>query len=57
MRENILFVVDDENILRSLETLFAGDDVTIILADNAKEALRLMGTREIAVPGYGQADA
>ncbi|HEX2767927.1 MAG TPA: HD domain-containing phosphohydrolase [Geobacteraceae bacterium] len=49
MRENILFVDDDENILRSLETLFAGDDVTILLADNAKEALRLMGTREIAV--------
>jgi putative nucleotidyltransferase with HDIG domain len=49
MRENILFVDDDENILRSLETLFAGDDVTILLADNAKEALRLMGTREIAL--------
>jgi len=49
MRENVLFVDADESILNSLKTLFAAEDVTVYLARNAKEALRLMGSSEIAL--------
>jgi len=49
MRENVLFVDDEGNILNSMERAFADVDVTVLKADSAKEALRLIGEKEIAV--------
>jgi DNA-binding NtrC family response regulator len=49
MRENVLFVDDEENILKSVERVFADGNVTFLGARNAKEAIRLMGEKEIAV--------
>jgi putative two-component system response regulator len=49
MRENVLFVDDEGKILKSMERVFADVDVTFLKADNAKDALRLMGETEIAV--------
>lgn len=49
MHENVLFVDDEGNILNSLERAFADVDVTVLKADNAKDALRLIGEKEIAV--------
>ena len=49
MRENVLLVDDEVNILNSMERAFADVDVAVLKAENAKEALRLLGEKEIAV--------
>lgn len=49
MRENVLFVDDEENVLKSVERLFEDADMTFLKAGNAKEALKLVGENEIAV--------
>jgi putative nucleotidyltransferase with HDIG domain len=49
MRENVLFVDDEGKILNSMERLFADIDVTVLKADNAQDALRIFGEKEIAV--------
>ena len=49
MRENVLFVDDEGKILNSMERVFADVDVTFLKAENAKDALRLIGEKEIAV--------
>jgi len=49
MQETVLFVDDEKNILNSLERLFTDSDLTVLKASSAREALRLIGEREIAV--------
>ncbi len=49
MRDNVLFVDDEENILNSVQRLFADLDVQLFTANSAKDALRLVGEKEIAV--------
>jgi putative nucleotidyltransferase with HDIG domain len=49
MHENVLFVDDEKNILNSLERLFSDSDLTVLKANSAREALQLIGEREIAV--------
>jgi len=49
MRENVLFVDDEGKILNAMERLFADIDVTVLKADNAQDALRMFGEKEIAV--------
>ncbi len=52
MPENILFVDDEENILRSVERIFLGDnvkDVRILKAKSAQEALQFIEKENIAV--------
>jgi putative two-component system response regulator len=49
MRENVLFVDDEGKILNSMERALADVDVTVLKADNAKDALQLIGEKEIAV--------
>lgn len=52
MPENILFVDDEENILRSVERIFLGDnvkDVRVLKANSAQEALQFIGKENIAV--------
>ena len=49
MRENVLFVDDEENVLKSVERVFADVDMTFLKAESAKEALRLLKEHEIAV--------
>jgi putative nucleotidyltransferase with HDIG domain len=49
MRENVLFVDDEENVLKSVERVFAEADMTLLKAGSAKEALKLVEENEIAV--------
>jgi putative two-component system response regulator len=49
MRENVLFVDDEENVLKSVERVFADADMTFLRAESAKDAIRLLGEKEIAV--------
>ena len=49
MRENILFVDDEVNVLCSMAKVFANVDMTFLKAENAEKALRLLGEKEIAV--------
>jgi putative nucleotidyltransferase with HDIG domain len=49
MRENVLFVDDEENVLRSVERIFIDADMTFLRAKSAKEALKVLGEKEIAV--------
>jgi putative two-component system response regulator len=49
MRENVLFVDDEENVLKSVERVFADADMTFLRAGSAKDAIRLLGEKEIAV--------
>jgi putative nucleotidyltransferase with HDIG domain len=47
--DTILFVDDEENILNSVERLFAEHDIKILKAENASRALDLFSKEEIAV--------
>jgi putative nucleotidyltransferase with HDIG domain len=49
MQENVLFVDDEINVLKSVERVFADAEVSFLKADNAKDAMRLLGEKEIAV--------
>ncbi len=50
MNDDIVLLVDDErNILNSIERLFSEDDLSILKAGNAEEALELVRNRNIAV--------
>jgi putative nucleotidyltransferase with HDIG domain len=49
MRETILFVDDEENILNSVVRTFVDSDFTILTAPDAARALDLMKSRKIAV--------
>ena len=49
MREKVLFVEADGKTLNAMERVLADVDVTLLKADNAKDALRLIGEKEIAV--------
>ena len=49
MQESILFVDDEENILKALQRLFLNRDLEILVARNADEALELLRHNEIAV--------
>lgn len=49
MRENVLFVDDEVNVLKSVERVFADADLTFLKAGSAGEAMRLIGENEIAV--------
>lgn len=49
MRENVLFVDDEENVLKSMERVFADSDMMFLKAGSAREAIRLIGENEIAV--------
>ena len=45
----VLFVDDEENVLNSIDSLFIDNDMRILKAGNADEALSLFGKEEIAV--------
>ncbi|MEC4676527.1 MAG: HD domain-containing phosphohydrolase [Nitrospirota bacterium] len=47
--DTVLFVDDEENILNSIDRLFAGADIKILKAVNAAEALDLLSKEKIAV--------
>lgn len=49
MSNTVLFVDDEENILNSVSRLFADDDMRILRASNAGEALDFFKKQEIAV--------
>ncbi len=47
--DTVLFVDDEENILNSIDRLFAGADIKILKAANAAEALVLLSKEKITV--------
>jgi putative two-component system response regulator len=49
MPEKVLFVDNEGKALKAMERVLADVDVTVLKADNAKDALRLIGSKEIAV--------
>lgn len=49
MRENVLFVDDEENVLKSVKRVFADRDMTFLEARSARDAMRLLGEKEVAV--------
>lgn len=49
MNEIVLFVDDEENVLRSLNRLFYDKDYNIITAKSGKEGLEILKTNEVAV--------
>jgi putative two-component system response regulator len=49
MPEKVLFVDNEGKALKEMERVLADVDVTVLKADNAKAALRLIGAKEIAV--------
>ena len=49
MAGSVLFVDDEENVLKSVDRLFIDCDVKILKAANAEEALNIIGKEEIAV--------
>ncbi len=50
MSNDIVLLVDDEkNILNSIERLFSEDDLNILKAGNAEEAMEFVGSENIAV--------
>lgn len=49
MSETVLFVDDEENILRSVERLFLEKDLTFRSASNARDALSIVQKEEVAV--------
>ena len=49
MNSAVLFVDDEENVLNSVDSLFPDNDIRILKAENADEALSLFGKEEIAV--------
>jgi putative nucleotidyltransferase with HDIG domain len=50
MSDNVLFVDDEENILRALERVCAEDDtISAFMARSAEEALQILRSEEIAV--------
>lgn len=49
MSEAVLFVDDEKHILNAIERIFIDNDVRILKAGNAEEALNLIKTQDIAV--------
>lgn len=49
MAATVLFVDDEDNVLKSIDRLFFDDDMRILKAANAEEALNIFGKEEIAV--------
>ena len=49
MSETVLFVDDEENILRSIERLFMDKDLTLRSVTNAKSALSVLQQEDVAV--------
>ncbi len=49
MADNVLFVDDEENILNSIKRLFADNDIRILSAANAQEAVKLLKREDVSV--------
>ena len=49
MAETVLFVDDEENVLKALERIFIGSDLIILRASSAEEALSIIGKETVAV--------
>jgi putative two-component system response regulator len=49
MAETVLFVDDEENVLKALERIFIGSDLIILRASSAEEALSIIGKENVAV--------
>ena len=54
-RPNILFVDDEENVLRSLLRLFIDEECVVFTATSAREGLEIVAHNEIAVVVSDQA--
>ena len=49
MPETVLFVDDEEHILDAMERLFADENVRMLRANGAEEALKLINREKVAV--------
>ena len=49
MKTAILFVDDDENVLRSLKRLFFEESFEVLTAGSGKEALEILKNKEVGV--------
>lgn len=49
MAETVLFVDDEENVLKAVERIFIGSDLIILRASSAEEALSIIGKETVAV--------
>ena len=49
MAETVLFVDDEENVLKAVERIFIGSDLIILRASSAEEALSIIGKENVAV--------